>query len=294
VIASNPCAGPVDETTGKDTDGSGDTEDESDASSGEPMSDACGQPLPSDWLGPYTTSWGGEAQRATFLVDGTQREAIIELPEPYDPAIAYPLVVAFHGNNSRMDNAYGQQLGSVFEFQAIVAYPQGLPGEGLDAIWRLEADGIDVDMFDALVDEIGQRVCVDRRRVHTWGYSRGGYFANLIACVRGGLVRGSSAAAAGMPLETEDCVGPVSHFFVRGMQDEVVPEIEPRLALQAWLALDGCSEQSTPAFHPDCKLYDDCTSDASVVYCEAPDFGHVLHQDIPGMEEAAVEFLRAL
>jgi polyhydroxybutyrate depolymerase len=193
-----------------------------------------------------------------------------------------------------MDNAYGQQLGREFEFQAIVAYPQGLPGEGLDAIWHLEAESIDVDFFDALVQHIGERACVDNRRIHTWGYSRGGYFANLIACIRGDVVRGSSSAAAGMPLETDDCVGPVSQFIVRGMEDPVVPEIEPRLAMQAWLELDGCSAQSTPGYHPDCKVFDACETDSTVVYCESPDVGHVLHQDIAGMQEAAVAFLRAL
>jgi polyhydroxybutyrate depolymerase len=289
---SPTCSTKVDDTASEsaDEEGSGDEG----SSTGDPESPGCGHPLPGDWFVPYATTWGGEGNLATVVVDGTVREYIIELPEPYDPAVAYPLVIAYHGNNSRMDNAYGQQLGRAFEFQAVVAYPQGLPGEGLDAIWRLQAESIDVDFFDALVDHIGERACIDRTRIHTWGYSRGGYFANLIACVRGDIVRGSSAAAAGMPLETEDCVGPVSHFFVRGMDDEVVPEIEPRLALQAWLALDGCSEQWTPAYHPDCKLYDDCSSDASVVYCEVPGVGHVLQQDIAGMEEAAVAFLRSL
>jgi polyhydroxybutyrate depolymerase len=270
------------------------TEDGSESSMIEPESEGCGQPLAGDWFAPYMTTWGGTGNRATLNVDGIEREYIIEIPEPYDPSTPYPLVIAFHGNNSRMDNAYGQQLGLEFEYQAFVAYPQGLPGEGIDAIWHLQEESIDVDLFDALVAEIGRRGCVDNRRIYTWGYSRGGYFANLLACVRGDVIRGSSSAAAGMPLETEDCVGPVAQFIVRGTDDPVVPEIEPRLSKEAWLELDACSEQSSPGYHPDCKVFDDCESDASVVYCESAGFGHVLHQDIPGMQQAAVAFLRSL
>lgn len=267
---------------------------EVESSTGEPVSEGCGRSFPGNWFESYTTTWGGEGNRATLVVGGIEREYIIEIPDPYDPTIPYPLVVAYHGNNSRMDNAYGQRIGRTFENQAFVAYPQGLPGEGLDAIWLLQAESIDVDFFDALVDDVGARACIDRRRIFTWGYSRGGYFANLIACVRGDVVRGASTAAAGMPLEPEQCVGPVSQFIFRGTDDPVVPEIEPRLSKQAWLELNACSAATTPGYHPDCKVYAQCETDASVVYCETPGAGHVLHQDVPGMQEAAVEFLRSL
>jgi polyhydroxybutyrate depolymerase len=290
------CPLPTDDAgaDGADSDDDGGEAEAEESSTGEPVSEGCGEPMPTDWFGPYTTIQGLTANRATVMVDGVAREYLVELPEPYDPDTPYPLVVAFHGNNSRMDNAFGQQLAREFEFQAVVAYPQGVPGEGIDAIWHLQAESIDVDMFDALVEQIGANACIDRKRIYTWGYSRGGYFANLLACVRGDVVRGSSEAAAGMPLETDACVGPVNQFIMRGMEDPVVPEIEPRLAMQAWLELNGCSGTSTPAFHPDCKLFDDCSSDASVVYCEVPGVGHVLHQDVPGMQESAVAYLRSL
>jgi polyhydroxybutyrate depolymerase len=294
LLSLGPLCGAPDDPPSSSEETGADGSSGSESSTGESVSEGCGRPLQSGWFAPYTTTWGGVGNRATLVVDGREREYIIEVPDPYDPEVPYPLVIAYHGNNSRMDNAYGQQLAHEFENQAFVAYPQGLPGEGLDAIWLLQAESIDVDFFDALVEDIGARGCVDRHRIFTWGYSRGGYFANLLACVRGDVVRGSSSAAAGMPLEAEQCVGPVSQFIFRGTEDPVVPEIEPRLSMQAWLELDACSDAWRPGYHPDCKVYAECETDSSVVYCETPGAGHVLHQDVPGMQEAAVAFLRSL
>jgi poly(3-hydroxybutyrate) depolymerase len=268
-------------------DGTGSAEPEDERSS------ACGYPLDDGWLQPYTASWGGASFRGTVESGGMVREFLVELPDPYHPDTAYPLVASYHGHNGSMDSSLGQQLGRSFDYEAIIVHPQGRPGEGVEAIWGLYVDDPDIDFFDALVEDVGEHLCVDRRRIHTWGFSRGGYHANLLACVRGDVINGSSPAGAGMPVPWRECEDPVNQFIVHGAKDPVVAALEGRQATEDWLQIDGCATEPEAMDEPFCHQYAGCDNGRAVVYCEVPDGIHAHHQDL-GLQEAAVAFLRAL
>ena len=262
-----------------------------DDTSEEPTSPACGMDMQTDWFAPYTASWGGETHRATVDVGGTEREYIIEFPDPYDPNTPYPFVIGFHGFGGTMDNIFGQQLGREFDNQAIVVYPQGL---GATSGWSYAPSSPDIDMFDAILEQVENELCVDRTRIFTWGFSAGGYFTNVLACVRGDVIDGSSPVAAGMPLASLDCVGPVPQFIAHGDADTVVSVAQGQGARDIWLNLNGCSDTTVPhETESECVRYEDCESGDPVVWCELAGVGHGVHQDM-GMEAPAIAFLRSL
>ena len=94
---------------------------------------------------------------------------------------------------------------------------------------------------------------------------------------------------------TRACMTPVS--AVEGRNVTTIEGLSPdgsHPVQKAWLELDACSDAWRPGYHPDCKVYAECETDSSVVYCETAGAGHVLHQDVPDMQEAAVAFLRTL
>jgi poly(3-hydroxybutyrate) depolymerase len=170
-------------------------------------------------------------------------------------------------------------------------YPQGL---GATPGWSLAASSEDVALFDALVDQIENELCVDRTRIYTWGFSLGGYFTHVLACVRGDIIDGSSPVSAGMPLSSLDCVGPVPQFIAHGAADTVVSAGQGRAARDVWLNVNGCSETTVPhETEPECVRYEDCDSGAPVVWCELAGVGHGVHQDM-GMEAPAIDFLESL
>jgi polyhydroxybutyrate depolymerase len=107
---------------------------------------------------------------------------------PHGVSAPAPLVVMLHGgfgSAEQAERAYGwDQLAD--DAKVVVAYP-----EGIGRAWNTNGgccgrpgrEGIDdVGFINAVVDDIGNNVNVDRARVYATGISNGGMMAYALAC----------------------------------------------------------------------------------------------------------------
>ncbi|PCC67273.1 Poly(3-hydroxybutyrate) depolymerase [Nannocystis exedens] len=242
----------------------GTTTDEPPATSGPPAG-PCGQPPP------FT---GVMAQ--TIEAAGVERDYDLVIPESYDPDTAYPLVFAWHGRggNGELARLYFK-VEEASAGQAIFVYPDGLPLPDMDnqTGWDLAGDGGDVALFDAILADVGARLCIDPARVFSTGHSFGGYMSNTLGCARGGTVRAIAPVAGGGPFGA--CTGQVAAWIVHGTGDTTVPLSQGEGARDHWLSTNSCGDTTTPVEPAPCVAYDDCASGFPVHWCQhdEPDLG---------------------
>jgi poly(3-hydroxybutyrate) depolymerase len=291
--SSNDESGSVDSTGGSDasTDGG---DDDDDSAGIPPLSPGCGMPFTDEWLADYRLYWDAPALRATVDVGDVEREFLIQLPEAYDPDLPYPIVFTFHGQGGQMDNAYGQDVARRWDGEVIAVYPQGIPSNGGSGptTWNLSVGGYDESFFIAMLNEIGGRMCIDMQRVLVQGTSMGGMMTNFLACSRGDLVRGAGPTASMFTLSPDACKGPIPQFVIHGMNDNVVSFSAGVQVRDRWLAINGCSDVSTPVDPAPCVAYTECESDAPVIWC-AHDGGHDT-PNVAGLDEGLHAFLQGL
>jgi polyhydroxybutyrate depolymerase len=214
-------------------------------------------------------------------IDGTNRSYVILLPDPMPPKPA--LVLVFHGDGG--DGA-GMHQGWPWENathgDAILVYP-----DGLGATWTLGGDEPNRDLvfIDRLVAGLFLRFPLDRSRIYAAGYSSGGFFANVLACRRPGLLRAISSSAGGAPYSQASkypngypkCAGetPVAAIALHGTQDFGVTIDSGEFTAMYWAYVDGCDmgEQETTGY-AECHAYRQCPKGQGAVFCAVPGLGH--------------------
>jgi polyhydroxybutyrate depolymerase len=207
------------------------------------------------------------------------REYTLVVPDGYDPSTPMPLVFAYHGlgGSSELARLYFQ-IESAAAGQAIFVYPQGLElaRMGGQTGWDLAPSGNDVALFDAILDEVTEGLCIDSARVFATGHSFGGYMSNALGCFRASVLRAIGPVAGGPPFGA--CEGDtVAAWLAHGTGDQVVPFSQGEEARDSLLDRNGC-EATTAAVDPaPCMAYDGCAEGMPVVWCahEEPDLqGH--------------------
>lgn len=117
--------------------------------------------------------------------DGTRIEGWVLKPRGYDPAHAWPLILAMHGGPH---GAYGNDFS--FEFQLfaangyLVVYtnPRGSTNYGEKFLWGTWGGWGNLDFEDVMagVDYAKTKYNVDERRMGVTGYSYGGFLTNWV------------------------------------------------------------------------------------------------------------------
>lgn len=219
----------------------------------------------------------------TMTVSGATRRYLVVAPTAPEPGRAYPVVLVLHGDGG---GAASFHEGFPFEVasgdRAILAYPEGRPTG-----WDLETKigNVDVTFLEAVVDALAARFTVDRSRVYAAGYSRGGFFANVLACQRSGFLRALSSSAGGAPYGQalvfangfSRCPGqeatPV--LALHGDLDFGVTLDSGRFTAEYWAYVNGCatSEMDTTGYD-ECTVYRGCPAGKAVGWCAVPGLGH--------------------
>jgi polyhydroxybutyrate depolymerase len=202
-------------------------------------------------------------------VGESTREYILVVPTGYDPDTPLPLVFGFHGlgSNAAVSRLYFQ-IEQAADGQAIFVYPEGLPlgSEGGLTGWDLAPTGIDVALFDAILAEVSEGLCIDPQRVFASGHSFGGYMSNALGCFRASVLRAIAPVAGGPPLDVcEDDT--VAGWMAHGVSDGIVPFVLGELARDSLLDRNGCEATTTAVEPAPCVAYDDCAADMPVVWC---------------------------
>jgi poly(3-hydroxybutyrate) depolymerase len=230
-------------------------------------------------------SGGGEAQPSagcareprlssgeqSIEVDGVTRTFIVDLPSGYDESTPYPLLFGFHGRGFSAAEfrsaSYGDLL-SVAGDEAIVVHPDAL-GEP-ERAWDTESLA-DVRFFDALLEELSDGLCVDESRVFAAGHSSGGYFSNLLGCVRGDSLRAIAAIAGGGPFgfdgRSPSCTGPLSAWIAHAEDDETVLFENGENSRDHWLESDSCDDGFDDVTPSPCVAYEGCGAGLAVNWC---------------------------
>jgi polyhydroxybutyrate depolymerase len=235
-------------------------------------------PLPSPGCEAATIEHGRRLER-TIEVDGRRRAFILDVPESVKAGVPAPLLLDFHG--------FGHSGAGVWKVSAfkplaertafITVYPEGLPvrlqirgQEREGAGWEISSiDGNrDLALVRTLLDDLGRRYCIDRRRVYSTGFSNGAYFSQLLACALAERIA-AVAPVSGGKLRVA-CVPsrPVPILIQHGRQDPLIPAEQARAAVEAWVAANGCDAGAKQPDGPACTRYDHCRDNAVVEYCE--------------------------
>jgi poly(3-hydroxybutyrate) depolymerase len=153
-------------------------------------------------------------------------------------------------------------------------YPTGLTNTDGNTAWTLTQTGVDVQLFDTLLSDIGNKYCIDQNRVYSTGHSYGAMMTNALGCYRGNVLRGIAPVAGMPPFGNPACTGAVAAWIAHGENDGTVDFTTGGIASRDfWIKLDGCSATTDPvAVDPSpCVAYQGCSAGHSVHWC--------VHQD---------------
>jgi poly(3-hydroxybutyrate) depolymerase len=202
-------------------------------------------------------------------VGAATREYLLVIPDGYDPSTPMPLVFGWHGRGSTADIAHVYfQIEQASDDQAIFVYPQGLPlaSMGGQTGWDLGADGADVQLFDAMLEELSAGLCIDLERVFSTGHSFGGYMSNALGCFRASVLRAIAPVAGGPPFGACE-PDTVAAWIAHGTVDEVVPLSQGEQARDALLERNGCDTGTSPVDPQPCVAYDGCAEGMPLQWC---------------------------
>ena len=217
----------------------------------------------------------------SFQVGETERWALVHTPEsairrdglaPEALAAAKgaPLVFVFHGHGGTARQIARRAPVHRSWPEAVVVYPQGLrtPGaltdpEGKRFGWQGDADaqdGRDLAFVDVMIEQLGEELVLDPRRLHATGHSNGGGFTYLLWAERGrefASFAPSAAAATKTLRQAELAPRPVLHFgspddpLVRWSWQQRTLDGLKRLfdcgAGEPWPAVDGVVRFPSPS-----------------------------------------------
>jgi len=223
----------------------------------------------------------GTLNNQTIIVGGQARTYLLSVPRNYDPNTPLPLVFGWHAHGAT--GALARQLFSLEPAAAggaVFVYPDGLGTAG-NTDWDYAETGLDVQLFDLLLNTLTSTYCIDRNRIFSTGMSAGAFFTNLLGCVRGQVLRAIAPASGGPPGSADPspvvCAGNVGAWIAHASNDDTVDFKAYGIATRDfWIARNGCSTTLAPvdASPVECVEYQGCQPDLPVVWCVHSE-GHI-------------------
>ncbi len=245
------------------TDGGSTTEtDGGTPSGGDGGSSVTAQPVRSAGCGKAAKPSPVLGDKRTIKV-GTRNRTFLEyIPAGYDPNKNYPLVFTLHGIG-----ATGAEMAEYIMMQdyvsggAVVVFPDAVNGN-----WDTGGN-IDLDFHEAMIDAVGDRLCLNQQRVYALGFSYGAYMVNHLGCKRPSRIRAIVAANGGFGGSTAGC-GQTSALVYHRTDDDDESVVNGRNARDKWVAIDKCTT-TTKAFGTlGCVEYQGCAPKTVVAWCE--------------------------
>lgn len=236
----------------------------------------------------------------TLMADGAKRTYELFVPDTYDSQRSFPLVFVFHGDGGNGANIRGSfKLEAEAAGGAIFVYPNGE-----NATWEIDTAaglGHDIAFIDAVVTSLSGTHCVDKKRIVPVGFSKGAYFANMLACLAKTTFAGVVAHSGGGPFGVDgsgtdfDGSGnlicprpPTAAMQIIGDADGLLGDA--KTARDYWKRLNTCKATST-AFAPSpCVAFDGCNAARPEIYCEIPGLGHSIW---PSATKATWSFIKS-
>lgn len=214
----------------------------------------------------------------TFMLEDRPRRYILRLPQSYDPAKAWPLVFALHGNGGNTGywdgTSAGRNMREVLKDDAIL-----IVAEAIDHQWRdynlpqnTWPERIESELlyFDELITTAKRELCIDTNAIFAMGFSGGGSFSGVLGCRREDI-RAIAVGGSVVYFDKASCVGKPAAWITIGTQELVAGREDFR---DYWRDRAGCMSSSQPTAPSPCVAYDGCDAATPVHYCQHP-AGHV-------------------
>lgn len=226
----------------------------------------------------------------SLVVDGRERSYLAYVPVSYDGTQPMPLLFVFHGFGSSPENIMSMSNFNPLadEQGGIVVYPRGSerPTQWYNgtSVLRRGDDDRDVQFFDALLEDVSSKWCVDAQRVYVVGFSMGGGMAHRLACERSDRIAAFGTVAGAFADIPGGCAPerPVPLMALHGLADRVVPFEGARLLLPSvsewlleWTARNGCVDavNAEPPFELGVR-FEQCAQDVEVILITGAEIGH--------------------
>lgn len=223
-------------------------------------------------------------------------EYLVRVPKGWDGKRPLPAVVFLHGYAGSAEGVMADEvLGRLMsEAGVLLVAPQGLAPPGGERGWSLpvfaDRGRDDVVFLQRVVDDLGRRWPLDRKRLLGSGFSLGGSMLWYVACrAPGSFAAYAPVAGAFWVPEPDTCSGPVSLRHVHGTADSTVPmtgrtihtragPVRQGEVLKSASVLrrqDGCREEPSSTASQDglaCRTWarSDCSSGREFVLCLHP------------------------
>ena len=221
--------------------------------------------------------------RMTVGVGDREREYLLSVPDGYDGSRGHALLLVFHGAGPSAD----QRPKSEFEFDEIWNEPSfelpsdmvvAAPQAAIDA-WDPDPYSADADLATAVLDDVEERLCVDRNRIFATGISSGGVLVSSLACRLSDRLT-AVGTTIGMIDPFEECRGqaaPLPIISVVGGNDSIFPVEKIASVHTSWAHNNGCD--TAPTDHPvtppvSLTEYEECTDGATVALYVVDGMGH--------------------
>jgi polyhydroxybutyrate depolymerase len=113
----------------------------------------------------------------------------VQVPTSYNANTALPVTLLFHGAGGLAEDSQGwnyQNAVTGANQAGIYVFPQGLmqPNGNISQYgWDMTDSGVDIQFMDAINQYLQATYCVDKNKIFAAGFSWGGDFTNLYACV---------------------------------------------------------------------------------------------------------------
>lgn len=251
----------------------------------------------------------------SITVDGLQRRYLVHIPATYDPARPIPVVIAFHGGGVDAGHmvAFSGLNEKSEEAGFVAVYPYGtgrlrkvLTFNAGDCCGYAAQRGVDdVEFTRRILDDLGDLVNVDARRVYATGMSNGAMMAYRLASELSDRIAAIAPVAGTMGTRPVMATRPVSVMHFHGTADESLPfrggrgkgfsdtDFYPvEQTIRDWVEVDGCGQEPNIETIPDRaqdgtsivrKTYGGCKGGTEVVLVIINGGGHTW----PGREPRA-------
>ncbi|HEX2137263.1 MAG TPA: PHB depolymerase family esterase [Microvirga sp.] len=221
-------------------------------------------------------------EKHTLEHDGHTRTFELHVPRGYDGSRPVPLVIALHpypsdGARLRAMAGFDEKAD---EHGFLVAYPDGLNGGFNALICCGRAD--DVGFIRALIDRLGAKYAIDKRRIYATGISNGADLSYRLAAELPDVFAAIAPVSGGLGGEKvrQDPAGsvpktPVSLIAFHGEWDQYLALFNR--GLQIWREHVGCAPPETTPVDPGktvTREHSRCRNGAEVVVYNLRDMSH--------------------
>ena len=187
----------------------------------------------------------------------------VRTPANYDPTAAHPLLMVYApaGINQFRNEGFTGLTQEATQAGLIVGYAN-----------RQRLSIRVIEELGTIPNLIADKWCVDPERIFLTGHSDGGTVAVALAVLEQTqhIPKAIAPSAAGFTAEDLagfTCPAPLSVMIMHSAEDQHFPGYGQQIA-DWWAACNGCAGESHPQQADGCRIYPNCASGVTTLYCE--------------------------